>query len=68
VQNIFQIIIIDVFDDGESIGNAFFTTTKFFFYQNHIIRDCTILFSYVITLAGHGSLSRAAIRVEINIS
>ncbi len=45
----FQIIITDVFDDGESINNAFFTIEKFFFYQNHIISDRMILFSYAIT-------------------
>jgi hypothetical protein len=50
VQNVFRIIITNVFDDGESIDNAFFTIEKFFFYHNHIISDCTILFSYVITL------------------
>jgi len=49
-QNIFQIIINDVFDHGESIGNIYFAMEQVIFYRNIIISDCTILLSYVTML------------------
>ncbi len=35
---------------SDQLTMLFFTIEKFFSYQNHVISDCKILFSYVITL------------------
>jgi hypothetical protein len=42
-------IVIDIFDRGESMSNACFTIQQFFFYSDMTTSGCVISLSYMIS-------------------